>query len=65
MNNECEIYYVVKKGDTLWNISEYFTGNPFNYHYIAEDNKIADPYLIFPGQRIRIYTTEEERVNRC
>ena len=46
--------YVVKKDDTLWNISERFTGNPFNYPRIAGENRIADPDLIFPGQRIRL-----------
>ena len=46
--------YVVKKDDTLWSISERFTGNPFNYPRIAGENRIADPDLIFPGQRIRL-----------
>ncbi len=46
--------YVVVKGDTLWSISERFTGNPFNYPRIAGENKIANPDLIFPGQRIRL-----------
>ncbi len=44
--------YVVVKGDTLWGISERFTGNPFNYPRIAGENKIADPDLIFPGQKV-------------
>lgn len=46
--------YVVVKDDTLWNISERFTGDPFNYPRIAGENKIANPDLIFPGQRIRL-----------
>lgn len=46
--------YVVKKGDTLWSISERYTGTPFNYPRIAGENRIADPDLIFPGQRIRL-----------
>ena len=46
--------YVVVKDDTLWSISERFTGNPFNYPRIAGENRIADPDLIFPGQRIRL-----------
>jgi chemotaxis signal transduction protein/nucleoid-associated protein YgaU len=44
--------YIVVKGDTLWHISERFTGNPFNYPHIAGENRIADPDLIFPGQKI-------------
>lgn len=46
--------YVVVQGDTLWSISERFTGNPFNYPRIAGGNRIANPNLIFPGQRIRL-----------
>ncbi|MFZ5523973.1 MAG: chemotaxis protein CheW [Pseudomonadota bacterium] len=46
--------YVVQEGDTLWSISERFTGNPYNYPRIAGENRIADPDLIFPGQRIRL-----------
>jgi chemotaxis signal transduction protein/nucleoid-associated protein YgaU len=46
--------YVVVLGDTLWSISARFTGNPFNYPRIAGENKVADPDLIFPGQRIRL-----------
>ena len=46
--------YVVVKDDTLWSISERFTGNPFNYPRIAGGNQIANPDLIYPGQRIRL-----------
>ena len=44
--------YIVKKGDTLWAISKRFTGDPFNYPRVARDNKIANPDLIFPDQKI-------------
>lgn len=50
---ESEIY-AVKEGDTLWSISERFTGDPFNYPRIAGENRLADPDLIFPGQRIKL-----------
>lgn len=46
--------YVVQEGDTLWSISERFTGSPYNYLRIAGENRIADPDLIFPEQRIRL-----------
>lgn len=50
---EAELY-VVRRGDTLWNISQRLTGNPYNYPRIAGSNDIANPDLIFPGQRIRL-----------
>ncbi len=53
MPTSIEVYIVVKD-DTLWSISERFTGNPFNYPRIAGENRIADPDLIFPGQKIRL-----------
>lgn len=46
--------YIVVKGDTLWIISERFTGSPFNYPRIAGENRIANPDLIYPGQKIRL-----------
>jgi chemotaxis signal transduction protein/nucleoid-associated protein YgaU len=48
---DIEVYLVVE-GDTLWSISKRFTGNPLNYPRIAGENRIADPDLIFPGQKI-------------
>lgn len=46
--------YVVQEGDTLWSISQRFTGSPYNYPRLAGENRIAEPDLIFPGQRIRL-----------
>lgn len=46
--------YVVRDGDTLWSISERFTGNPFNFPRIAGENRIANPVLVFPEQRVRL-----------
>jgi chemotaxis signal transduction protein/LysM repeat protein len=56
--------YVVEKGDTLWDIAEQFTGDPFNYKMIAVDNDIGNPDLIFPGQRIviKIEVPEEDAI---
>jgi chemotaxis signal transduction protein/nucleoid-associated protein YgaU len=51
--------YEVREGDTLWHISERFTGEPFNYPYIANNNEIYDPDLIFPGQKIIISPGKE------
>jgi len=44
--------YEVNKGDTLWDISERYNGDPFNYPIIASDNEINNPHFILPGQRI-------------
>ncbi len=46
--------YEVKKGDTLYKITGSYTGNGFDYWEVAKENKIINPDLIFPGQKIRI-----------
>lgn len=46
--------YIVRPGDTLWDISGRFTGKPTNYPRIAGDNRIANPDLIYPDQKIRL-----------
>ncbi|MBD1399757.1 LysM peptidoglycan-binding domain-containing protein [Pelovirga terrestris] len=48
--------YTVKKGDTLWDLSQRFIEDPFYWPNIWADNPelITNPHLIFPGQQIRI-----------
>lgn len=47
-------YYVVKKGDTLWNIAKKYYGNGAQYTKIATANAIKNPNLIYPGQKLLI-----------
>jgi hypothetical protein len=48
--------YTVKKGDTLWDLSQRFIEDPLYWPNIWADNPelITNPHLIFPGQQIRI-----------
>jgi len=50
------VFYTIKKGDTLWGISEDFYKDGSKYPLIVEANieVIKDPDLIYPGQAIRI-----------
>lgn len=49
--------YVVKKGDTLWAISNMFLNNPAYWPEIWDKNqKLANPHRIFPGDVLYIYT---------
>jgi len=49
-------YYVIEKGDSLWEIADKFYGNGSEYKKILAENLevIKDADLIFPGQKIRI-----------
>jgi hypothetical protein len=45
--------YFVKKGDTLWDLSDEFLNDPFAWPDLWENNKhIQDPHWIYPGDSI-------------
>jgi hypothetical protein len=47
--------YIVKEGDTLWNISQRYLDDPFHWPALWELNKyIKDPQWIYPGQPLRL-----------
>lgn len=48
--------HVVKKGDTLWDLSSAYMKSPWVWPilYRANDSTIVDPHWIYPGQRIWI-----------
>lgn len=49
-------YYTIKKGDTLWDLSQRFVDSPWLWPDLWQRNgQIANPHRIYPGERIRIY----------
>jgi len=53
---EAGLYYTIKKGDTLWDISKRFNDSPTLWPELWKENKqIANPHWIFPGERIRLF----------
>lgn len=46
--------YIVISGDTLWKIAQKYYNKGNSYVKIAKTNNIEPPYLIYPGQKLRI-----------
>jgi len=48
--------HVVKRGDTLWDISRRYLGNGASYKKIHRLNRriIRNPHRIYPGQVVRL-----------
>ncbi|MGF1759726.1 LysM peptidoglycan-binding domain-containing protein [Photobacterium sagamiensis] len=47
--------YIVKKGDTLWDISSHFLANPWLWPTLWQANAyIANPHLIYPGDQLHL-----------
>jgi len=54
--------YVVKQGDTLWDIANYFFKDPFKWLKIWEHNlQITNPDLIYPGNKIWFDGRQEKK----
>jgi len=49
------ITYIVRQGDTLWDISEAFYRNPRYYTIIANSNDIPSSTIIAPGTELTIF----------
>lgn len=48
--------YTIKKGDTLWGISERFITDPWYWPNLWANNPfIRNPHLVYPGQKVAIY----------
>ena len=45
--------YIIKKGDTLWDLAFKFLGDPFRWSQLWHQNKyITNPNLIYPGNTL-------------
>ena len=50
-----EVVHTVKKGDTLWDISNKYMKTPWNWPLIWSNNEaITNPHLIYPGDKVII-----------
>lgn len=53
-------YYTIKKGDTLWDLSQKFYDSQWDWPGLWELNKnIKNPHWIYPGNTIKVYLKPE------
>jgi nucleoid-associated protein YgaU len=53
-----DTWYVVRRDDSLWIIARNFLGRGIRYTMIVDENKIENPNLIFPKQKLKIPVTK-------
>jgi len=57
-------YYTIKKGDTLWDLSQKFYNSDWDWPGLWEMNQeIKNPHWIYPGKKIRIFLKENAALN--
>ncbi|VFQ44306.1 LysM peptidoglycan-binding domain-containing protein [Desulfoluna butyratoxydans] len=55
VSSETGVYYTVKKGDTLWGLSQKFSDNPYTWPDLwSKNGQLTNPHLIYPGQKIKL-----------
>jgi hypothetical protein len=59
---EAGFYYTVKKGDTLWDLSQRFDDTPWVWPDLWKENpQLPNPHWIYPGQRIRLFRKSDKQ----
>lgn len=66
VDSESGVYYTVKKGDTLWDLSKRFNNNAWKWPGMWKDNEpMTNPHLIYPGQKIKLfYRNDMDRLKK-
>ncbi|UCD71168.1 MAG: LysM peptidoglycan-binding domain-containing protein [Syntrophobacterales bacterium] len=55
--------YIIKRGDTLWDLSKQFLKDPFLWPTLWQSNQyITNPHWIYPGNPIRFYPFEKVKI---
>ncbi|MBU1170575.1 MAG: LysM peptidoglycan-binding domain-containing protein [Proteobacteria bacterium] len=66
VNSESTVHYTVKKGDTLWDLSQRFNNSAWKWPGMWSDNKqLTNPHRIYPGQKIKLFFRSDiERIKK-
>ncbi len=64
--NDIEVpdYHIVQRGDTLWDISEYYLSDPYLWPKLwSWNDHVTNAHWIFPGDRIRLHDPFDTQVD--
>ncbi len=60
VEHKANVYYTIRKGDTLWDLSRQFLDSPWQWPDMwSENSQIANPHRIYPGDRIRLFQRKD------
>lgn len=63
LNPDHPTRYIVKRGDTLWDISTHFLVEPWRWPEIWQTNpQVRNPHLIFPGDELSLFYRDGQPV---
>jgi hypothetical protein len=63
LNPDHPTRYIVKRGDTLWDISTHFLVEPWRWPEIWQTNpQVRNPHLIFPGDELALFYRDGQPV---
>lgn len=67
LRDDAPLRYIVKPGDTLWDIAGYYLRKPWYWPQLWHDNpEIANPHLIYPGDVLLLTTVNgQPRLSRA
>jgi hypothetical protein len=55
--------YIIKKGDTLWDVSNMYLDKPWQWPELWRTNiHITNPHLIYPGDELRLVKNEKDEI---
>jgi hypothetical protein len=65
INPDAPSRYIVKRGDTLWDLSQQFLAEPWRWPEIWEANpQVRNPHLIYPGDELALFYRDGKPVIR-
>ncbi len=60
MPSKVGVYYTVKKGDTLWDLSQRFNNDAWKWPGVwGKNTQLKNPHIIYPGQRIKLFSRSD------